>query len=175
MCSNEPSRWDGMLKRTISLRRSFWVPTTQVLVAQIRHRIFTIWLRTYRDIRCCSTITYFECLYKYWISMRGSRKFCCKMRNIIWAMIGDFQQCGMCDQQGLRSACAYVQSDQSLCLSLEYSMSVKLLTEHHLEFLSLRGGYTGPSESTLVKIPHCWKSHVAAHFNFSITHSYLDT
>ena len=32
---------------------------------------------------------------------------------------------------------------------LEYSMSVKLLTEHYLEFLSLIGGYTGWSESTL--------------------------
>ena len=37
-------------------------------------------------------------------------------------------------------------------------MSVKLLTEHHLEFLSLKGGCTGWSESTLVKMPHCWKS-----------------
>ena len=43
-------------------------------------------------------------------------------------------------------------------------MIVKLLTEHHLEFLSLKGGCTGLSESTLVKMPHCWKSHVAAHF-----------
>ena len=42
-------------------------------------------------------------------------------------------------------------------------MSVKLLTEHHLEFLrSLKGGCTGSSESTLVKIPHCWKSRVKA-------------
>ena len=41
-------------------------------------------------------------------------------------------------------------------------MSVELLTEHHLEFLSLKGDYTGSSESKLVKIPHCWKSHVAA-------------
>ena len=41
-------------------------------------------------------------------------------------------------------------------------MSVKLLTEHHLEFLSLKGGCTSLSESTLVKMPHCWKSHVAA-------------
>ena len=41
-------------------------------------------------------------------------------------------------------------------------MSVKLLTEHHLAFLSLKGGCTGSSESTLVKIPHCWKSHVGA-------------
>ena len=30
-------------------------------------------------------------------------------------------------------------------------MSVKLLAEHTLEFLSLKGGYTGLSESTLVK------------------------
>ena len=42
-------------------------------------------------------------------------------------------------------------------------MSVKLLTERHLEFLSLTGGCTGSSESTRVKIQYCWKSHVAAH------------
>ena len=42
-------------------------------------------------------------------------------------------------------------------------MSVKLLTEHHLRFLSLKGGCIGSSESTLVKMPHCWKSHVMAH------------
>ena len=34
-------------------------------------------------------------------------------------------------------------------------MSVKLLTEHHLEFLSLTRGCTGLSESTLVKMSHC--------------------
>ena len=45
---------------------------------------------------------------------------------------------------------------------MKYSMSVKLLTEHHLEFLSLKGGCTGSSESVLVKMPHCWKSHAAA-------------
>ena len=43
-------------------------------------------------------------------------------------------------------------------------MTINLLTEHHLEFLSLKGGCTGWSESTLVKIPHCWKSHIAAHY-----------
>ena len=42
-------------------------------------------------------------------------------------------------------------------------MTVKLLTEHQLEFLSFKEGGTGSSESTLVKMPHCWKSHVAAH------------
>ena len=41
-------------------------------------------------------------------------------------------------------------------------MNIKLLTEHQLEFLSLQEGCVGSSESTLVKMPHCWKSHVAA-------------
>ena len=45
---------------------------------------------------------------------------------------------------------------------LQYSMIPKLLTEQHFEFLSLKGGYTGSSDSTLVKMPHCWKSHVTA-------------
>ena len=69
----------------------------------------------------------------------------------------------MCDQQILRSACAHAQSDQSLCKSLEHSLTVKLLNEHDLEFLRLKGGCTGSSESTLVKMPHCLKSHVTAH------------
>ena len=45
-------------------------------------------------------------------------------------------------------------------------MIVKLLTEHHLEFLSLKGGCRGWSESTHVKKPHCWKSHVTANILF---------
>ena len=47
--------------------------------------------------------------------------------------------------------------------TLEYSMIVKLLTKHHLEFLNLIRGCTCSSESTHVKMPHCRKSHVAAH------------
>ena len=47
-------------------------------------------------------------------------------------------------------------------------MIVKLLTEHHLEFLSLKGGCTGSSESTLVKMSNCWKSHAAAHISLYI-------
>ena len=34
--------------------------------------------------------------------------------------------------------------------------------EQHLEFLRLKGGFTGSSESTLVQKPICWKSHVTA-------------
>ena len=43
-------------------------------------------------------------------------------------------------------------------------MIVKLLTEYHLGFLSLKGGRTGSSESTHVKMPHCWKSPTLAHY-----------
>ena len=64
--------------------------------------------------------------------------------------------------KSLRSACAYAQSDQSLCLSLEYSMIVKLLIEQHLEFLSFKGSCTDLSESALVKMSNCWKSYSAA-------------
>ena len=42
-------------------------------------------------------------------------------------------------------------------------MIVKLLTEHHFEFLSLKGGCKGSSESILVKMPHCRKSYALAH------------
>ena len=42
----------------------------------------------------------------------------------------------------------------SMRIHTVYSMSVKLLTEHHLEFLSLKGDCTGLSESTLVKLSH---------------------
>ena len=41
-------------------------------------------------------------------------------------------------------------------------MSVKLLAEHHLEFLGLKGGCRGSSESTHVKMAHRWKSHATA-------------
>ena len=47
-------------------------------------------------------------------------------------------------------------------------MSVKLLTEHHLEFLCLTETCTGSSESTLVKMPQCWKSHVTAHLSIQV-------
>ena len=83
-----------------------------------------------------------------------------------WAVTWDFQQCGMCDQQKLRPAWAYAQSDQSLCSSLEYSRGVQLLTEQNLELLSLKEVCIGSSESTLVKVPHCWKSHVTAQICF---------
>ena len=91
------------------------------------------------------------------------RVFILNTMFMIWAATWDFQQIGMCDQQSLRSACADAQSDQILCKSLEYSMTVKLLAKQHLEFLCLKWGCTGSTESTLVKMPHCWKSLVTAH------------
>ena len=38
-----------------------------------------------------------------------------------------------------------------------------LLTEHHLECLSLKVGCRGSSETTLIKMPQCWKSHAGSH------------
>ena len=57
----------------------------------------------------------------------------------------------------------HAQSEQSLCLLLEYFMMVKLLTVHNMEFPSLKGVCTGLSESTLVKMPHFRKFHATAH------------
>ena len=46
----------------------------------------------------------------------------------------------------------YAQSDQSLCYSIEYSTTVKLLTKQYWRFLSLKGGCTGSSECIHVKL-----------------------
>ena len=42
-----------------------------------------------------------------------------------------------------------------------------MMIKQYLEFLSLKGGCIGSSESIHVKMPHCWKSHAMAHFSFS--------
>ena len=52
-------------------------------------------------------------------------------------------------------------------------MTFKLLTEQRLEFLSLKGGCTGLSESTLVKLPHCLKSHGTAQMSLYMRFWYL--
>ena len=39
-------------------------------------------------------------------------------------------------------------------------MIVKLLTENHLEFLNLKGGCRGSSQSTHIKMPHCWNFYI---------------
>ena len=52
-------------------------------------------------------------------------------------------------------------------------MTVKLLTEHHLEFLTLKGSCTGSSQFALVKMPHCWKSHVVAQLIFLLSVSQI--
>ena len=41
------------------------------------------------------------------------------------------------------------------------------MAEQRSEFLSLKGGCRGLSESKLVKIPHCWKSRVMAHMELT--------
>ena len=49
-------------------------------------------------------------------------------------------------------------------------MIVKPLTEDHLEFLPVKGGCTGSSESTLVKMSNCWKSHALAQIYYINVH-----
>ena len=84
------------------------------------------------------------------------------MRQMVqnkWAATWYFQQCtcSLCDQQSLRPACAYAPSDQSHCRPLEDS-ECKATTRTSFGVSKLKSS----SESTLVKIPHFWKSHVAA-------------
>ena len=47
------------------------------------------------------------------------------------------------------------------------------MTEKLLEFLNLKGGRMGLSESTCVKMPHCWKSRVTAHISDPTLGSYI--
>ena len=55
-------------------------------------------------------------------------------------------------------------------------MTVKLLNEQHLEFLSLKGVCRDSSESTLGKMSNCLKSHAAAHIQpTECTCSYMHT
>ena len=54
-----------------------------------------------------------------------------------------------------------IPTDQSRCKSLQYYMTVQLLTEHHLKFQSLKRGCTGSSESTLVKMPQIVENHMS--------------
>ena len=49
-------------------------------------------------------------------------------------------------------------------------MHVKLLTEHNLEFLCFKGGCTGSSESTLVKMPYLLE--IACHSSYFIFSSF---
>ena len=48
-------------------------------------------------------------------------------------------------------------------MSLDHSMTVKLLSEQHLEFLSLKEAAQAPLSLSLVIILLCWKSYVTAH------------
>ena len=81
-----------VLKGTVSMRRFFWAPKTYVKSYGLENIYnFTLYLT--------------QC---------GSKLFFKKIKYI-WAVTWDFKQCGMWDQQRLRSACACAQSDQNLC------------------------------------------------------------
>ena len=52
-------------------------------------------------------------------------------------------------------------------------MTVKLLAEQNVEFLSFGGGCTGSSESTVVKMPYCLRSHLAAYLSIDTCNKHL--
>ena len=54
-------------------------------------------------------------------------------------------------------------------------MMVKLLTEHHLEFLSLKDGCRDSPESTLIKMSNCWKSHIMAQMICNTNMNFIHT
>ena len=65
---------------------------------------------------------------------------------------------------------AYAQTDQRICMLPEYSLIVKLLTEHHLEFLSLKNVAQARLSLQLSKY------HIAGHLMswFIIINNYCD-
>ena len=61
---------------------------------------------------------------------------------------------------------------RSLIRAFASHLNILLILSYWLNivwFLSLKGGCTCSSESTHVKMPHCWKSHVAAQTSLLIT------
>ena len=48
------------------------------------------------------------------------------------------------------------------------NISSKIKRSKVTDYAALKGGCRGSPGSTLVKMPHCWKSHVAAHLHVPI-------
>ena len=68
---------------------------------------------------------------------------------------------------------------RSLIRAFARRLNIIPLTKHCLgskqclELLTLKGGYSGSSESTLVKMPHCWKSRATTHLRLFLTISHV--
>ena len=101
----------------------------------------------------------------YWGSMEYTDKDClAKGKTLIYVPRRDISNNVVCATSKASDQPAHTRSLIRVFASRLNSLtSVALLAEHHLEFVSLKGGRTGSSESTLVKIPHSWKPHVLAH------------
>ena len=66
-------------------------------------------------------------------------------------------------------------SDQSLCWSLEYSLTFKQLPEHNLESLSLKEGCAGSSESTHLSEYHIVGNHMSRLILFGKSNKWTKT
>ena len=64
---------------------------------------------------------------------------------------------------------------RSLIRGFASRLNIRWLLSYWLNLiwsLCLAGGCTGSSESALVKMPHCWKSHVAAQMSSAMCHQF---
>ena len=87
----------------------------------------------------------------------------CDIHNIIIEPVHEISNNVVCATSKASDQPALARSLIRAFASRSNILSVKLHTENHLKFLGLKGGFTGSSESALVKMPHCWKSRVKAH------------
>ena len=74
-------------------------------------------------------------------------------------MTRDFQQCGMCDQQSLRSACAYAQSDQSLVEPQNFTFRKFYTVKNRYKFLRAR--------EKLVPVRHIFHTNISHFVKFA--------
>ena len=103
---------DGKVKFVIKEMnddKKFWIMTMScnTIVDRKDHVHYLTVSKSYSDECTCSKTE------QYRIAINDLYNGAMLLYN--WASAWDFQQVGMCDQQSLRSACAYAQSDQSLC------------------------------------------------------------
>ena len=139
---------------------------THSLIRAFACRLNILWLLTLNapiatKVVCFSRLL--KCLRSLYGKQCGPRSDCsyravCSGSTLFASILNSSVMLGNYLQQTTSS------DDIFRCIFFLGALRVKLLTDHYSEFLSLKGGCTGSSESTLVKLPHCWKSHVVAHY-----------
>ena len=111
--------WAGLLltkeHNLNKLGRSFLADDTYQI-----SRLYALWFQKVIQLHLAGWGSYCPLLNKLMTNLTPPPdRDPCRVSETIWAMAWDLQQFGMCDQQRLRPACAYAQTDQSPCWSLK--------------------------------------------------------